>query len=259
MLPAIGTDDFRQLEFKAQLEIVSLRLFHEEDYEREVGIPPKPLVEVELDYPPGVTEQPQIGIDLPVAFAEHHWAAYSCAFKPQWYERDFDDGCNPLDDFNIGWRKLVNVFAFNFAMLSLDGPTHHLFDWVVRTRTRQVNVDSMLSACRVLLWLDLALRRPEFSESFKRWNVKKPNGFKPNPRDIYNDAQLEFVQLYDYDDINGYCPTIQTCDSLLFWEFDDYVVLPSSRPKNKRWYYPMIPSALYQADRFRVWGWDWLK
>jgi hypothetical protein len=232
------------LTFKEQLEAVAERLFGDEE-QKANGATTSSGLTFELNYPP----LPEITVhDLPVAFLKKYWAGYNCYFREEWYAGKCA-GFSPLDDFGIETDRMVNIRTFNFSFLTLDRPLYCIFRWLAGfDRATAYTVKSLLHACKVYLYLDLQLR--QLTESgFPGGNTYK----------IVSDALDEFSHQWHFLMLNCYCPIVEECDELGYLEDSAFVIHPQGRRKEERWFFPLVPAGLYEATRFNLKSWDFLR
>jgi hypothetical protein len=257
LLPVIGTEDFKRLSFRDQVEIKALQLFSPEEYVRRVGLvgesgvvsPSSGLPDLNLSYP----EQPPFFIeDLPVAFLHKYWAGYSCNFNEKWY-RGKHRGITPLDEYGLHVTKLVNIHAFDFSLLALSRPLHHIFLWVRKLfhSCKEPTDQALLDACKVYTYMvhndDVPMRY---------------NGtdWEPDPKKLFIVAMTAFEGFITFDELNEYYPMIEPCEELDYLEWEEFVLCPSFRVYRgcDRFFYPAIPVSLYSSSRFSIKNWDFI-
>lgn len=248
-IPPVGSVEFRQLEFKDQLVIVSLKIFEPERYDELAGIKPEFAPGLRLDLPPLPDIKSSVQ-DLPVAFLHRYWAAYNAAFREQDYF--VVDGTSPLDYFGIEARRLVNVWGFSFSLLSLNQSLNHIFSWISIHHFNAYDHTALFIACKVYVYLETRL--PQLS-------TEEHLAFCKNPNRVLEEA-LEWFSCYrvrTFDELNNFYPIIEECEDLAAFEYGDFVAYPPSRPAAGRWFFPLIPIAMWHAPRFRLFGWGWLR
>jgi len=239
MLPAIGSDEFKRLAYKDQLEIISLELFSPEVYLERIGTP---LARPDLPYPPN----PDISIeDLPVAFLRDYWAGYSCAYNEDWYLSRMG-GATPLDEYDIKVGYLVNVRTFTFPLLSLVRPLFYIISWVSKSFFKgEIDADTIMDACKVYNWL---------LHKSRRWDYLKHD----EATRVYRAAMTEFKDMLLFDDLNVVYPTIEECDEQGYIENEEFVVYPTPQLLYDRAFYPLIPKDLYSTRRFSIKSWGFV-
>jgi len=243
-IPPVGSAEFRKLDFKDQLVVVSLKIFEPERYDELAGIKPEFAPSLWLDLPPLPDIKPLVQ-DLPVAFLHRYWAAYSSAFREQDYF--VVDGTSPLDYFGMEARRLVNVWGFNFSLLSLNTPLYYISNWISYHHFNDTyEPTALLIACKVYVYLEMCLPHLSF--------CKTPNLVLESALNYFNRYRVR-----TFDELNNLYPIIEECEDLAAFEYGDFVTYHPARPAAGRWFWPLIPIAMWHAPRFRVFGWGWLR
>jgi len=255
-LPAVGTDAYRQLSFHKQLEITSLRLFSPEEYARRVGettvaSPSDGLPDLGLAYP---KNNPDIE-DFPVAYLHKYWAGYNCKYREEWYlEQSGSRGVTPLDTYDLDVGYLVNVRTFNFSLLGLTPALQTIFVWVRRLfHDHDEPTDSaLLDACKIYTFMVHA--QPE--EIPMARNRKKE--LVPDPMELFFVAMAKYATFVTFDELNGYYPMIEPCEESDYLEWGEFVLVQTSRKRDNRWFYPVVPSSMFSTTKFSIKGWDFI-
>lgn len=252
-LPTVGSQEYRALSFQEQLEIVSLKLFQPDEYEsQQQGIElSSSVLNFVLNYPP----LPPIDVvDLPVAFLKGYWAGYSCYFREKWYAGEFK-GLTPLDDFGIEYNRMVNIWTFTFPLLAVEPSIYYVMAWLIHNFPEHSALSILLRACKVYLHLETQLRESEKFGSFKLYDYSAPG----QPGKIVCNALKALRDLYNFTSLNFYCPIIEQCHELTWFENSDFVMHPYARHKNGRWFFPLIPSGLFRTPHFKITTWQFLR
>lgn len=236
--PRIGSEPFRQLGFKDQLEVISLQLFQPDEYRRLAGLNISFEFYTQLEYPP----LPKIELpELPVCFLENYWAAYNCKFRPEWYGA----GMTPMDEFGVKARRMISVWMFNFPFIAMITPVRHIWQW---TSNRGSTPERLLQTAKVYAHLDYTLRDTVLSKEFEDNHGQK----------IYNEAMGRMYKYETVQELNADFPAVQETDQLLFVESQDLIILDKGLTRQRRWFYPLIPVRMKQAEFFRMRDWGWL-
>lgn len=261
ILPAVGTEEFRCLSYKQQLEIASLQLFDPDEYNRQIGTSQNTNASIDLlDY--GLISLPDIDLpDLPVAFIDNYWAGYSAKYKAEWYSL-----CSPLDEYNICWRRMVNVYAFNFPFIGMLPAIYYIVTYLRRRFfTSSFTIITLIHACKVFIYLDHVLRDNGAHYLFSKWaeiRDKADSRLKAETSALrlYQDALDCMDNIYSLSDVNSIQETIENNKSILYSiQQQTLVVHPMARSFNGRWFFPLIPRGLYNDGRFHIYNWGWLQ
>lgn len=232
--------EFRGLSFREQLEVVSRKLFCQDAKAEKTDS----ILTFTLDYPP----LPAVQVaDLPVSFLTDYWAGYSCQFNPKWYVQEYR-GLTPLDDYGVEYDRMVNIWLFTFPFLSIDASLFYVASWFLREFPDNDLQGLLLSSCKVYLYLEMLLQ--EDAMQF---------GEHTNKDDLVQAALCYFQGIYSFFQINHYCPIIEDCNHLFWFEEEELALYPLVRRKGSRYYYPLIPSGLFRAPGFRMTTWQFLK
>jgi len=250
-LPVVGSTKFRELSFKSQLEIISLKLFDPDEYARQAGLATSDAyLGLQLDYPP----LPEIALaDMPVAFLEHYWAGYSCAFKKEWY------GDNLFRKFGIECRRMVNIWTFNFSFISLEPSIQYIMKWLMKFKLiSYCGSIVLLHACKILMHLEKCLIKDRLDE-FRQDPFKESKKASEGSLKIYDQALVGYNHLFKLADVNDYYPLMEDINELDMIDHQLLLVHPTSRPRDSRWFYPLIPVKMYNVDsKFHIYNWDFL-
>lgn len=250
-IPIIGSAAYRALSFKEQLEIVSLKLFQPEEYSGESAAQDKHF-DFGLEYPP---LPPITVVDLPVSILRGYWAGYSCYFREKWYAGEYR-GMTPLDDFGIGYSRMINIWTFTFPLLSLEAPMYYVFSWLL-SRFSDFDVPHLLlRACKVYLYLETQLQQADKFESFKPYGMGSGGA---SPSTIVCESLEVYREIYNFTLLNFHCPIVEECHELTWFDSNELVLHPFARRKEGRYYYPLIPSGLFRTPHFKVTTWQFLK
>jgi len=250
-LPVIGSTAFRTLSFQDQLEICALKLFKPDEYEVVCDIKStdnQTLPQKDLDYPP----LPEVSVvDLPVSVLRNYWAGYSCLFRERWYLEEFR-GITPLDDFGVDYRKLVNISTFTFPVLSLEPALSYVFRWLLDKMQKSARVYLLLVSCKVYAYLSMQLQN---ESAFELFRYDRSNC----PFDIVSKALEEYKDVKNFVTMNFVFPIVEECYEMTWFECSDLVLHEQARFKDGRYFFPLVPSGLYTAPRFRIDTWQFLK
>lgn len=248
--PAIGSKEYRALSFKEQLEIVSLKFFCPESYETidSVGSEDYSGLSWSIDYP---DIPPLSVIGFPVSILKNYWAGYTCYYMSKWYLEDYK-GLTPLDDFGINSRKLVNIWAFTFPMLSLESSLYYVFSWLVKEFKNSSRVHLLLLASKVYSYLYLKLRDISQFEIFHNSSVISPYR-------LVSEAMEEYKDIRNFTSLNFMFPIIEECYELTWFQYKELVLHEQPKKYDGRWYFPLIPAGLFTAANFRIGNWQFLK
>jgi hypothetical protein len=247
-LPSIDSREFKALPYKEKLRILSLAFFHKDEYTEQTGTGlSTPDSSILKNLPP---PQPLAFYDLPAAFLRGYWTAYNCYYKEEWYAGEFG-GLTPLDDFGIESKRVVNVRAFTFPLLTLDEPLYNIFLWLSRFDSATAwRASSLLRACKVYLYLDLVMRK------------LSPQGFPSDGTHVsslVSEALDRFHREWHFLLLNCYCPIVEECNELGYFEDGVLLLLPQARKRKDRWFVPMVPSGLFTASKFHIKNWDFFR
>jgi len=238
-VPAVGTEGFRNLSFKDQLEILSLQLFQPDQYNDLIG---KPKANLILEYPP----LPDIQADqVPVSFMDNYWAGYSCKYNDRWY-KDQLCGFTPLDEFGVQCRRMVNIFLFDFPFMSMSTAVYYAFSHVRKVNQLDAPT-SLLIALKIIAYMELELHQDNLHE-VTGGDISK----------VRSKAMYKYRSQLTLDEFNGYYPMIYESEYLHAMEYEELVPTAFPKPRHRRWYYPLVPSKLYSGP-FHIYTWDFLK
>lgn len=254
-LPAVGTEKFKRLPLKDQLEIVSLQLFNPDEYSRRVGetraaSPSSGLPDLKLDYP----AQPPFSIDdFPVAFLHKYWVGYVCGYKESWYiSLPGSRGVTPLDVYGYEVGRLDSLRTFNFSLLALNPAVHTSFRWVLQSYfNNEANEQALLDACKVYTYIvhhnKLPMKRRGFAEV-------------PDVDALYKLAMREYMGMLTFEDLNEYFPMLEPCEELDYLEWNEFAMLSTYRTYRgcDRAFYPVIPASMWTTSRFSIKAWDFV-
>lgn len=253
-IPVIGTEQFRCLSYKQQLEIVSLKLFDVEEYNRQAGIEVlKPDLLFEL--PP----LPEVDLpDLPVVFLDNYWAGYSARYRAEWYGVD----C-PLTPFGVSEKRMVNICTFNFPMIGMLPAVYYVVDWLRNRYFTSHSVLSLIHACKVYIYMDNVLRGSHAHYLFSKYVEVKDKAdprLHTGPSQLYSDALDCLNDIITIGQMNSLQDTVQENKELIYLMQKQILVIhPQSRVMWGRRFFPLVPSDLYRDGRFHIYNWDWLQ
>lgn len=253
LLPSVGSEAYRRLAFKDQLEIASLQLFNPDEYARRTGeagvaSPSFGLPALSLTYP----SQPPFHVeDLPVAVLHKYWAGYVCSYREEWYFGVSScRGLSPLDiyDFEVG--KLANIRTFNFSLLALERSFNNIFGWVVHEFYSGVASDSaLLDACKIYTYM-------------AHYPIPMKRGIhdEPDPLELYRRSLNAYQDIVTFDELNEHFPIIEPCEELEYVECGEFTLISVARiyRGSNRYFYPIIPSLMYSTTHFHIRRWDFV-
>lgn len=244
-LPSVDSPEFKALPYKEKLQVLSLKFFNEDEYRSQTGVTVAPDASILKNLPPSQTITVH---DLPASFLRGHWAGYNCYFKEEWYAGEYR-GLSPLDDFGLESRRVVNIRAFNFPFLALDDPLYYIFLWMSNFDSQTAwKAPALLRACKTYLYLDLVLK--QLGE----------RGFRSTcgASSIVKESLERFRREWHFLLLNCYCPIVEECDELGYFEDGAFLLFSQARRRQGRWFLPLMPSGLFSAPKFHIKNWDWL-
>lgn len=245
--PVTGSGAYKALSFREQLEIVSKKLFYpskSEIVERSIS-----GLSWQLNLPP--LPPPEVA-DLPVSILKNYWAGYSCRFKEKWYFVDFR-GMTPLDDFGIEHKRIVNIWSFNFPMLSLEPSMYYVFSYLLKMFKNSLRPGLLLLAGKVYSYLHLKLKDLCVFELFKKYDGGG------DPFRLIMDSMDEYKKIRTLTSLNFMFPIIEACHEVTWFENRELVLHEEFRKKGSRWYIPLIPAGLFTVVNFRISNWQFLR
>lgn len=257
-LPPVGTDAYKKLDFKVQLEIAALKLFTPEEYIRRTGddvllLNRTSFPEFNFIVPSNEGVPPQE--DLPVAFLKKYWAGYTSVFDEKWYiHRQGSRGCTPLDQYGMSHGYLVNVRTFNFSLMSLDPGIMTILNWMGSiTNSTDQSTESILDACKIYAFMSMT---PD--EKLPRKFNPKTMKMEIDPFAVYAMSSIMYEEADTFEELNDEFPMIEPCEELDLFTLGDYVIFNKARRLGRSFYFPLVPSELYQADRFKIFDWGFI-
>lgn len=253
MLPSIGSTEYRSLSFREQLEITALKLFRPDEYLALQNNVTKPKASSGLtwDLPyPQIPDNLSV-VDLPVSVLKNYWAGYSCLFDSKWYAEDYS-GLTPLDDYGIECSKMVNIWTFTLPLLCLDPAVHYIFSWLMDRYSSKSKIFLVLLATKVYCNLYLKMVEDTAHDIFRA----KSGG---DPRSVVKRAFEEYDNIHSFSGLNFYCPIVEECHELTWFEAGEFSLYEKPRCKDGRWFYPMIPKGLFTAPHFNIKTWQFLR
>ena len=251
MSPLIGSEAYKSLSFREQVEIAALKLFHPDEYEELHGGKPKSTSGLtwSIQYPLSLDGIKVV--DLPVSFVRNYWAGYSCRFHEKWYADNYA-GLTPLDDYGIECKKMVNIWTFTLPLLCLDPAVHYILSYLSNKYSGDLNTQLVLSSVKIYCNMYLKLVEDTAHDLF----CAKSNG---NPSETVERALTEYSNIHNFVGLNYYCPTVEECSELTWLEVGEFTIYNKPRTKSGRWFYPLVPKGLFTASNFRLSTWQFLR
>lgn len=262
-IPQVGTSDFRNLDFKQQLEIKALELFNNDEYLHrtgERGSRPFPsLSSSPFSLTKVIPQKSPDLIDLPVCFLRNYWTAYNAAYKQAWYDMSDD----PLCEFSINYKFICNIHTFTFPLLSVEPAVYWILEWVRKAFHRMlITLETVVETCKVYIHLANSMSLLKVKQDLADFGTSRNNPDFSNftkPNTIYFKALFEHRDLEDIDAINAYLPLVEEpypeLDALFT---DDLILYARARRLDGRWYYPLVPASLFYSHKFSIKNWGFI-
>jgi len=253
MSPSIGSAEYRALSFRDQLEITALKLFDPGKYEElHEGIVKKKDPSGQtwtLPYPP-LPDDLDVA-DLPISVLRNYWAGYSCLYNAKWYAEDYK-GLTPLDDYGIDAKKMVNIWTFTLPLFCVDPAVHYAFLWLAERYQSTSRIHLVISAAKVYLNLYMRMLEDTSHDLFKGRSTT-------DPRAVVKASLMEYNTIFNFVGLNNYCPIVEECHELTWFEVGEFSLYEKPRQKGGKWFYPLIPAGLFTAPNFSIKTWQFLK
>lgn len=237
----ISENQFKRMSFGEQVQIVGHYLDDIDvlkSLDKEFLSLERTLLELKKEK---ALQYPEIKSESPITFIEGTWAAYSCYFKQKWYETDF----SPLDVLGFKHRRFFGFHLFTFPLIQMDRVSWKIFEWLSEQpyKTRQGS-DIFYYLVKMRATAEYFFEDP----------------MKDHPVDIWNKSVVEMNHLTSVTEVNGEFPVLDETEVTDLVE--DLTLVPLNMEHSKRYlkrsFIPLIPSKLYQKEKFHIRNWDFL-
>lgn len=256
-LPEVGSKEYRELDYKQQLEIASLKLFNPDLYLARVGEGGSdPVLSSFPDFSLSYPDNSGVPIpeDLPLSFLKRYWAGYSCSFREKWYTAlPGSMGFTPLDKYGIDCGWMVNVRLFNFSIMAIYPAIRTILKWITEVLERdEVTFETLLDSCKIYAYM--AMSKPE------DWPYRINDAGKPevDPIEMYFRVIQKYKSIVTFDEMNDEFPLAEPSEELDYIAWEEFSILNKPRYSKGNYFFPLVPSELFTIQKFRISAWDFI-
>lgn len=236
----VNTASFRALSFKEQLSLLKLQFTDPDRYKDLFGIPPRELMRLQEDLEQihRLTTRPTPDVDFSVTFSDEVWTAYLTRYSEDTWLKD-------LPEFE--YKSLLGIPIFNFPLISMDRESYLILKWL----------RDHPEVC--MRYSDLYFQVLRLRTAYELMLDPKPN-LKKEVEEVYQEAS-QFLTMHQEVEslINEYPLLVEPSHLSMRLEIEEFSMLfNQAKTYNHRFYFPLIPSDLFEDAHFRVTAWDFL-